>query len=102
MWDHLEAAVRAAADGDVVREEREIQNGARYAERISGVLGREIKTYNDRLNDYTARQKLRRGKLIGHVGEIWLWEDRVLAADKSARPMDGKYARTSTRPATSP
>jgi hypothetical protein len=43
MWDHLEAAVQAAAAGDIPLEEREIQRGARCAEAINGVLGREIK-----------------------------------------------------------
>jgi Short C-terminal domain len=88
MWDHLEAAVQAAAAGDIPLEEREIQRGARCAEAINGVLGREIKAYNERLEDYTRRRKLRRGKLLGNVGQIWIWEDRILAADKSVYRMD--------------
>jgi hypothetical protein len=101
MWDHLEAAVQAAAAGDIRLEEREIQQGARCAEAINGVLGREIKAYNERLEDYTRRRKLRRGKLLGHVGQIWIWEDRILAADKSVYLMASTSMPTWTRRETS-
>lgn len=85
LRDPLDAAARAAETGDVVLEEREIQQGARRAEEVPFLPG----LYNERLAEYTRQGKLRRGKLLGHVGEIWIWEDRILAADKSVYAMDG-------------